>query len=209
LEAKEADTVKNLDTSLESGTQDPSLWVDLHGDALYRFALLRVEDQHVAEDLVQETFLAALKALDRFEGGSSVRTWLTGILKHKIVDYFRRSAREIASSDVNSSNNEAEMDLFDHRGRWKDPPRDWNITPSEVLEDKEFWQTFQSCLDGLTPVLRHAFTMKEVDGMNSEEICKVLDISATNLWVVLHRSRGKLRKCLEVNWFEEKKGQGN
>ncbi len=194
---------KKKSTGEKKRDRDPSGWVDLHGDALYRYALLRVKDPHAAEDLVQETFYSALRALDRFKGDSSERTWLIGILKHKVIDFFRKSVREIPSTDLTNEDDSLEMDLFDEKGRWMTPPRDWDVIPSKALEDKEFWRVFQDCLDGLTSALRNVFTMKEIDGMKGEEICKILGISATNLWVILHRSRGRLRKCLESNWFRE------
>jgi len=191
------------ENAAEGGTAtDPALWVDEHADALYRFALLRVNDPQVAEDLVQDTFVSALRAVDRYRGQASVRTWLIGILKHKVVDHFRKDKREITASDLGHESEESGQEYFDEKGRWKDPPRAWDVTPESLLEDKEFRHAFTNCLDDLSPSFRDAFTMKEIDGMKGEEICKVLGITATNLWVILHRSRTKLRKCLEVTWFE-------
>ncbi len=181
---------------------DPAMWVDLHGDVLYRFALLRVKDPHVAEDLVQETFISALRGIDRFEGGSAVRTWLVGILKHKIIDYFRRSAREVTSSDLTLLSEESDEDAMSRRAKPATPPGEWKGTPDNLLENKEFWRAFAGCLDGLTPVLRRAFSLREMDGLETGEICKILDVTATNLWVILHRARAKLRVCLETTWFE-------
>jgi len=182
---------------------DPSTWVDAHGDALYRFALLRVKDAHVAEDLVQETFISALEGLGAFKGGSSVRTWLVGILKHKIIDHFRKNAREIVSSDLTALEGETEDDTFNRWEQWRRSPSSWGDSPDNVLEDKEFWTVFVRCLEGLPESFRRAFALRELDGLHTEEICKVLGVTATNLWVMLHRARGKLRNCLEDNWFRD------
>jgi RNA polymerase sigma-70 factor (ECF subfamily) len=182
---------------------DPSAWVDLHGDVLYRFALLRVEDPHVAEDLVQETFVSALQGLDRFKGGSAIRTWLIGILKHKIIDYFRKSTKEIVSSDLATLSEDTDEDPVTRIADARPDPGKWQTTPDNLLENKEFLGAFTRCLDGLTPSFRRAFSLREMDGYNSEGICKILDITSTNLWVILHRARARLRDCLEATWFAE------
>jgi RNA polymerase sigma-70 factor (ECF subfamily) len=180
---------------------DPTDWVDVHGDALYRFALLRVKDEHVAEDLVQETFFSALKAIDGFEGKSSLRTWLIGILKRKVIDYYRKSEREVKASDLTPWEEDDDREYFDKRGHWKRSLEDWKDSPEALVENKEFWGTFQSCLGNLPEIHRRVFTLKEIDGMKGNEICEVLDITESNLWVMLHRARSKLRKCLDSNWF--------
>jgi RNA polymerase sigma-70 factor (ECF subfamily) len=181
---------------------NPERWVDEHADVLYRFALLRVRDPHLAEDLVQDTFIAALEGIDTFRGGSSVRTWLVGILKHKIIDSFRRSNREVASSDLASLTGESDEAAMDRAGeRAARRPLAWQTDPHNTLENKEFWKTFVHCLDGLPPAFRRAFTLRELDDLKTDEICKILDVTSTNLWVILHRARAKLRDCLEDSWF--------
>ena len=180
--------------------ETPSDWVDLHGDVLFRFALLRVKDPHVAEDLVQETFIAALQGWERFKAGSSVRTWLVGILKHKIIDYFRKSTREVPSSDLTYMSEDAE-DAMERKGQEGPGGPRWQESPDNLLENKEFWAAFQGCLEGLPEASRRAFTLREIDGLRSGEICKILDITSTNLWVILHRARARLRECLNSKWF--------
>ncbi len=187
----------------KSTKTDPATWVDEHGDILYRFALLRVKDEHVAEDLVQETFISALQGLDKFKGGSSVRTWLVGILKHKIIDQFRKGSREIVSADLSAIEGETEDEIFNRWGQWRRPPSKWGESPDNLLEDKEFWGVFRRCMDALPESFRRAFSMREIDGLKTDEICKVLSVTSTNLWVMLHRARGKLRDCLDNNWFRE------
>jgi RNA polymerase sigma-70 factor (ECF subfamily) len=180
---------------------DPEKWIDQCGDALYRFALMRVGEPAVAEDLVQEALCSALASKDRFSGKSSEKTWLIGILKHKIADYFRKSSREVTGIESFDDLASDEDEFFDTRGRWRRPPGHWKGSPDDLLQNKEFWEIFHRCLDGLSKGLRQAFALRELDGMETGDICKVLGITPTNLWVALHRARGGLRNCLERNWF--------
>jgi len=189
------------DAGARDRSPDPSGWVDLHGDALYRFAILRVGDPHAAEDLVQETFLSALRAADRFEGKSSVRTWLIAILKYKIVDHFRTTAVEVRASDLAVWEEEDDEEFFDKRGHWKRAVREWRGSPDELVENKDFWRVFQSCLTKLPEAHRRAFALREIDGRDSEEICEILSITPANYWVMIHRARSRLRKCLDADWF--------
>lgn len=185
----------------------PEIWVDRHGDALFRFAMIRLRDAALAEELVQETFLAALQSSDRYTGQSSERTWLVGILKHKIVDHFRRIARERPASEDETAD-EATEALFDEHRYWRHElgPREWGADPATSFERAEFWGVLEGCLAEIPPRHAAAFTLREVDEMSSEEICKVLDVTTTNLWVMLHRARAHLRLCLERNWASERGG---
>lgn len=184
---------------------DPTAWVDEHGDVLYRFALLRVKDPHLAEDLVQDTFISALEGLDTFKGDSSVRTWLIGILKHKILDQFRKSSREIVSADLEALEGETQDETFNRLEQWRRAPSSWREGPDKLLENKEFWKVFIHCFEGLPESFRRAFALRELDGLKTEEVCKILEVTATNLWVMLHRARARLRNCLDDNWFREKR----
>lgn len=183
---------------------DPRTWVERHGDYLYRFALARVRTQDAAEDLVQETLLAAWQGRASFAGEASERSWLTAILKRKIVDWFRRQVRERASRD---DSEEAAFDPFDKSGHWKKTPRNWNSSSSH-LEREEFWATLHNCLGKLPPRLHDLFVLRYLEDESSETVCKELGLSATNFWVMLHRARLRMSECLSLNWFGNTKGEG-
>lgn len=185
---------------------DAGIWLDQHGDYLFKYASFRLRDAAAAEDAVQETFLAALKAYERFEGRGSERTWLVGILKHKITDHFRRRARETPmGQDENDGPEHAEFftrtDGWDHHWNNEYAPVDWHATPAQLVEQGDFWKVFNECLSPLPARTATVFTLREVDGLSSEEICEMLGIRVNNLWVMLHRARLHLRNCLQMNWF--------
>jgi RNA polymerase sigma-70 factor, ECF subfamily len=186
---------------------DPGRWLDDHGNYLFKYAIFRLRDDIAAEDVVQETFLAALKAHEKFEGRGSERTWLVGILKHKIVDHFRRVGREtpIGEAAEEAPDHHEFFERIDEwKGHWNNDyaPTDWHATPAELIERSDFWKVFSDCLSPLPQRTASAFTLREVDGLTSEEICEMLSITVNNLWVMLHRARLHLRNCLEVNWFK-------
>jgi RNA polymerase sigma-70 factor (ECF subfamily) len=181
-------------------TIDPENWIDQYGNYLFRYALLRLQSPEVAEDMVQETFLAALKGRDSFAGQSSEKTWLVGILKHKIIDYIRRCCRERPISSDEFSDKSIE-DFFDQTGHLKNISHGWSGDPNVVLEQKEFRGILDYCLSELPSRMTQAFTLREVEGLQSEEICEILNISTSNLHVMLYRVRSHLRHCLEINWF--------
>ena len=191
---------------INSRIENPESWVDQYGDFLYRFTLSRVKDPSIAEDLVQETFLAALKARKNFQGRSTARTWLTAILKHKIVDHIRKRVREQTSDKVESMLNAAANDpadaSFNDEGDWRIRPSKWAIDPMKLYEQKEFMDVLYRCIGELPKRQAEAFMMREIDGFSTEEICKVLNVSATNSWVMLYRARMWLRRCLENNWLK-------
>ena len=191
MNARKSDTA-NID--------NPETWVDEYGDFLYRYALSRIKDPSVAEDLVQETFLAALRARENFKGRSAGRTWLIAILKHKIVDYIRKKIREPSSDKIETLSDLVDSD-FDDRGGWQIGPFKWAINPDKIYEQKEFLDVLYRCLAELPERLAEAFMLREMDGLSTEEVCKVLDITATNSWVMLYRARMSLRRCLENKWL--------
>jgi RNA polymerase sigma-70 factor (ECF subfamily) len=201
-------TTTEADASLvpKSG---PDGWVDRHGDCLYRYALLRLRAPELATELVQETFLEALRGWDSFAGRSTERTWLVGILKHRIVDHLRRQSRERAAvAEAASATNICDDPEFDARGRWRSTPPSWRGDPREVLESREFWEVFGVCLSRLPRSLADTFFLREVDGLSADETRETLKISPENLWARLHRARSLLRQCLERNWFGER-GEGS
>lgn len=185
--------------------QDPCQWLNDHGDILYRYALMRLHDSELAEDIVQETFLSAIQSISSFSGKSSIRTWLIGILKNKIIDAYRKRWRETPQSQISNYENslEDELGYFNEQGMWQNhQPDSWG-NPKEVLTQKEFWNIFKQCNDGLPDRLREVFAMREMDNLKSEEICQVLNITATNYWKMMQRARVHLRQCLEKHWFRE------
>jgi len=190
-------------TSTQQGL-DPDKWLDCHGNYLYRYALVRVREAAVAEDLLQETLLAAVGSYHSHAGRSSERTWLVGIMKHKVIDHFRRAAR---NAQFQLPPEDDEFEWFEQSGPWRghwredQAPMTW---PVQALESREFWETFEHCLSQLPPQMSIAFTLREIDGLTSTEICEILDITPNNLWVLLHRSRIKLRHLLEANWFSRR-----
>ena len=187
---------------------DPSKWLDSHGDYLYRYALVRVRDASVAEDLLQETLLAGVGGHLAHAGRSSERTWLVGIMKHKVIDHFRRVARN-APFQL-SAEREDEIDCFEEagpwRGHWREDraPNNWMVDAGQCFESAEFWETFDRCLSQLPQQMSIAFTLREIDGLTSTEICEILNVTPNNLWVLLHRSRSKLRELLDANWFSRR-----
>jgi RNA polymerase sigma-70 factor (ECF subfamily) len=187
------------------GLSDPEQWVDLHGDYLFKYALIRLRDQAKAEDVVQETFLAALKGGKSFGGRSAEKSWLVGILKNKIFDYYRKASREMLFTDLDFYADE-ESDRFVADGLGKGGwihelgPQEWAST-GESLDNELFWQTYHDCAGKLPINVAAVFNLREVDGIASKEICEQLNISESNLWVMLHRARMALRRCLETNWF--------
>lgn len=175
--------------------------MDLYGDTLYRMALSMVRDPAIAEELVQETFLGALRSRGNFQRRSSERTWLIAILKHKVIDYFRSKYKQQPLEFKDEISTVKTDTYFDSRGEWAVKPGKWHADPTKLYEQKEFFEVLSRCLSKLSPRMAKAFMLREIDGLDTEELCKVLDISATNSWVMLHRARVSLRGCLEKNWF--------
>ena len=169
---------------------------------LLRYATLELRDRDRAEDCVQETLLAALSGEAKFEGRSNLRTWLTGILKHKIIDTIRRSSRE-RTLDGEAEDGVSEFDrLFDERGHWREFPPEWS-EPDGALEQKQFMQALERCLATLPQRTAQTFMLREHMGLETAEICQQLGLTASHCWVLLYRARMALRECLEKHWFKK------
>lgn len=175
---------------------------------LFRYALLQLHDRDLADDAVQETLLAALQSTSSFEGKAGLRTWLIGILKHKIADYWRRNARENAIQEFTQSdagNSEIEQDeFFSSNGHWNGGPKAW-ADPEAALKQQEFWTIYETCQNNLPPKMAQVFMLRELVGLEAIEICQEAELSVANYWVTIHRARLRLRECLEIRWFNNTK----
>ncbi len=183
---------------------NPITWLDQYGDDLYRFALARVRNSFSAEDLVQDTLLAAYRSWENFSGQSTVKTWLTGIMKHKIVDYYRKFTPEQGDENIDDFAHSSDS-LFDEQEKWKIKPGNWAGDPKNAFERKELMGAIQACLTDMPEKLSLVFAMREMEGATTNEICELLQTGKNNCWVILYRARMLLRRCLEVNWFGGKK----
>lgn len=171
-----------------------------------RFAKLQVRDPDIAEDLVQETMEAALEGIAKFNCNSSLKTWVFGILKNKVVDYLRRKDRSVSFSDLTAAAEDGDElleALFNEKGFWnvEARPADWNA-PEEALESQQFWKIFDACLNHLPEKVSRVFMMREFLGFDASEICEKLNLTTSNCHVILHRARTRLRVCLEDKWFQ-------
>lgn len=181
---------------------DPNQWVDEHGDALFSYAMMHLHNSQEAQELVQDAFVAALGAYENFEGRSSERSWLISILKHKIIDHIRKVSRRRKVMGQLDDDPMLER-IFDDRGQFAGGLSPWSEDPSVLLERKDFQVQLEACIASLPERLGRAFMLREVEQLSSDEVCNVLGITSTNLWVMLHRARLRLRTCLEKKWFSE------
>lgn len=184
-------------------TREAEKWLEDYGDALYRYALMRVRSQTTAEDLVQDTLLAGIQSIHSFSGKSSVQTWLISILKHKMIDHFRKSQKETTAFFESDIGNEFFSQQFEEDGHWKIAPAAWE-PPDDTLENEQFWQVYRQCLSNLPGRMADLFLLRSMEGLSSEDCCKIFNFKSTNqLWVTLSRTRMKLRLCLETHWFNK------
>jgi RNA polymerase sigma-70 factor (TIGR02943 family) len=166
---------------------------------LLRYARSQLRNDAWAEDAVSDTLLAALEKPQSFAGQSQLKTWLVGILKHKVIDQLRRHTRE---ATILSDEDETDIDqlLFDANGHWREMPAAWS-SPEASLDQRQFFEVLEACMEKLPATQGRVFMMREWLELGTDEICKELQITTTNLWVLLHRARLRLRECLQQSWF--------
>jgi len=181
---------------------NPRLWVGAHADYLYGYTLSRLNDEELAKDLVQETFLAALQRVDKFEGKSSERTWLTAILKNKIIDVYRKQSSGLKNTDVKQAEAEQQDFFEEDNGHWNQAyqPKPFGIDDYDPLAGKEFNSILQKCMQKLPALWMAVFTMKHIDDAATDIICSELKVTQANFWVIIHRAKLNLRACLQKNW---------
>ena len=177
---------------------EPEKWIERYADILYSFVCNRIKDNEQAKDIVQETFFSAFKAKDTFEAKASEKTWLIAICKNKIIDYFRKQSK-LAEHELSQN----ELVQFNYQGYFNSNhnPKDWAINYSEVIENKEFYNILLACKNKLKDLQNAVFQLKHLDDLDTPEICKLLEISSSNYWVLMHRAKVNLRSCLEKNWI--------
>lgn len=188
---------------------NPNKWIELYADYLFNYAIVRVNDSDMAQDLVQDTFLSALKAQTGFRGDSSEKTWLVTIMKRKIIDHYRKNSTRGIQDSLDSMQVAANYDHFfdgDHGDHWNfdNVPQAWSEEQKE-LENKEFYQILNKCLSLLPEKWAAVFNMKNFDDCSAEDICKELNVTPSNYWVIMHRSKLQLRECMEKNWYGNKR----
>jgi RNA polymerase sigma-70 factor (ECF subfamily) len=204
----EQNTMPIEDSLVSKGVKGENVasWVHLHSDELYSWASHKINDEAVAQDLVQDTFLSAFLAYDSFQGKSNPKTWLFSILNNKITDYYRKSARSAVRLDVDDEKRAAELSdsTFDDNGMWKDRNIHsiWDAE-SNLLDDTDFQGVLTRCMDDLPSTWRLMMNAKYLLEKESTEICQELDITPSNYWQVLHRAKLMLKKCIELHWFKK------
>ncbi|MGB0414735.1 MAG: sigma-70 family RNA polymerase sigma factor [Coraliomargarita sp.] len=178
----------------------PEQWVDQYGDYLFGFAMSRLRNPEAAQDCVQDTFMAGIKALDRFDGSRDIKFWLRGIMRNKIVDQIRKAVKE-SKVDIDSED-EAMMESFwfKYSGITTTNPDPWQFNPRKSYDNTEFWKVFETCINDVKDPARQAFILKVLEDQTTEEVCKVMDITPNYLWVLLHRARAQLKTALEAKW---------
>lgn len=195
------ETVTNRQNSL-----NPAKWVELYADYLYKFAYYRVNNDQLAEDLVQDTFLSALKARDTYKGEAAEKTWLVSIIKNKIIDHYKKASTKNESPLKLQTYEAPSLDYFfnkEKNGHWQDgnKPKDWGEVDSSY-DSKEFYKILEGCLSQLPEKWKGVFIMSLLDDADSKIVCKEFNLSSSNFWVIIHRAKLQIRACLEKNWLK-------
>jgi len=178
---------------------NPDEWISKYSDALYAYVLVRVPDQHLAEDIVQNTFLSAWKGRLTYNGQASEKNWLYAICKNKIIDHFRSKGTVMALCIEARE----EDHYFDGVGHWteEEAPKEWGVDFQHPVDNKEFYSVLETCKKKLKEIQQAVFVMKYMEDIDAAEICATLKITAANYWILIHRAKLHLRKCLEKNWI--------
>ncbi|GAB5539001.1 MAG: hypothetical protein Salg2KO_11040 [Salibacteraceae bacterium] len=179
---------------------NPETWIDKFSDQMLGYAITRVRDRAIAMDLVQETFFVALRSKDNYRGELSEKNWLYLILRSRILDHYKKK-KEVLESQLKPDNDGDEHSDFMENGAWNEQATPQSWSPDKMMESKEFMQVLAQCRGKLSDLQSAVFTMKYIDGEESEDICKELDITSSNYWVLIHRAKLQLRSCLEKNWM--------
>lgn len=182
-----------------------SQWVNDWTQDLLSWALLKTNDTDVSQDLVQETFLAALKSFENFQNKSQPKTWLISILNHKISDHFSKTSKnKIVNSKSMSSDDATHLidSYYDDNGGWqKDSFSNvWDKEDASLLDNPDFIKVWEACMEDLPPKWKEAITSKYIFDKKSDEISQELNISVTNYWQYISRAKVLLKKCIEVYW---------
>lgn len=204
-----SDSTTQTRDSDEQTACPPEEWVDRYGDFLFRRALLRVRRENVAEELVQETLLAALQSLDRYEGRGDQRAWLAGILRHKVLDYFRAQSRRNRKHLATMPDADISERLFDETGNWRPGAMGWVPQPDSEAQLRELWRIILACLKTLPAKQAMTFTLIVMERMDRDQVCDTLEITPSNLWVRLHRARLALAHCVGNKWSIDGPGGEN
>lgn len=195
-----------MDDIMDKTKPDTTLkcWVELYSDKMYTWALHKTNSIEIAEDLVQDTFLAAFQSISKFEGKSEPKTWLFAILNNKIAEHFRKQFRNPTITESQSGTTLFDT-LFDDNDQWRkeQQPKEWQGEQGNLLDDAAFIKIFQTCMGKLPDNWMAAIQLKYLEEKKGELICQELGIAPTNFWQILHRAKLQLRKCLELNWFKK------
>jgi RNA polymerase sigma-70 factor (ECF subfamily) len=183
---------------------DPDSWLNEYGDYLFRYALLQLKDESAAEDAVQDALMSAYRAREQFQGNSTPKTWLMTILRNKVIDIARKRQRDALVQIESIDDDPIVNEHFNSAGIWSRWLNSWGSNPEKLYEQKDFVEQVKHCLDKLPENLRQVFILKNVDNLTTDEICNAMSINANNVWVILYRSRMRLRKCIDANWVHQK-----